>query len=278
MLKVYPKTLQPDPKRVLIQLLLNKRGVTSGPAVSSLPHELKNEAIEIAQQRGMIGSNFQEAAYWIINDLVDYPRCTECGAPVKFRSYSEAYMYDRCSTRCSNGSKNVKNKKKVTTLLHYGTEHHFAATSIKEKMKQTNLQLYGVESNMQRPDVYHRNMESQYRKKKHVLPSGKIVKLMGYEPYVIDWLINTEFCLEDDISFDVQLAIKYLFDNEERIYYPDFWIKTKNLLVEVKSSYTWNADKVRNIAKLQAAKNSGYSVKLIIWDKRKQQPLEIKDF
>lgn len=277
-LKKYPHSLWPNPELTLRQNLMNKKGTaTSGAAINHFPMHLKHEAILLANERGLIGDDFSEAVYWIINNLSDYPRCVSCGLPVKFRSYSEAYMYDRCSTKCSNSDTQVKNSKEEASLKRYGVKYHLSSPEIKEKIIRSNVEKHGVTHNMHRASVFNKNMLAQMRRKAHVLPSGKSVLLMGYEHYVVNWLIQNGTFIEEDFDFDNIPTIKYQSD-KERLYHPDLFIPSRNLLIEVKSSYTWKADLLKNIAKLSAARQAGYEVQLIIWNKKAAQPIEIRDF
>lgn len=265
-LKRYPPSIYPDPSQTVACLLLTAKGVTSGAAVKALPAYLKTEIVELAQQRGMPGNDLAEAIYWVIHDLRDYPkRCVECGSPVQFRSYAEAYMYDRCSTRCSNSSSTVKDKKEQASLDAYGVRHYQASEVVKDKIKLTNLERYGVESNMQRPDVFKKNMRSQFRLKPFTLPSGRTVELMGYEPQAITWLLRNGY-EEAEIELVNVPSIRYAFAGSEHLYAPDAYLPKKNALVEVKSTWTLKADLDKNLAKAAGAVGSGYNYWLLVFD------------
>ncbi|HRW21387.1 MAG TPA: hypothetical protein P5509_05395, partial [Bacteroidales bacterium] len=88
--------------------------------------------------------------------------------------------------------------------------------------------------------------------KKFELPSGRIIKLQGYEPIVMNELLQTYS--EDDIICEVKNINKeigkilYNYKGAERRYYPDFYIKSTNTIIEVKSNWTFEQHKEKNLA------------------------------
>jgi len=95
------------------------------------------------------------------------------------------------------------------------------------------------------------------------LPSGNVVKLQGYEPQVLTQLLN-EYS-EDDICIgrkDIEKNIgKILYDykGSAHRYFPDFYIKSIDTIIEVKSEYTFNLHKEKNLAKEQACLKKGHN-------------------
>jgi len=56
----------------------------------------------------------------------------------------------------------------------------------------------------------------------------------------------------------------YTFEGKHRRYYPDIFIPSENLIIEVKSLYTATQDVDRNNAKWEATKSAGYVFELLI--------------
>ena len=52
----------------------------------------------------------------------------------------------------------------------------------------------------------------------------------------------------------------------EHTYYPDFYIISKNEIVEVKSTYTIQRDVEKNKAKICGALKNGYNVMIMVFD------------
>jgi len=62
------------------------------------------------------------------------------------------------------------------------------------------------------------------------------------------------------------LKIKYWDSqlNKERTAIPDFYLPDENLIIEIKSNYTYNKTNIKN--KVKAYKKLGYSFKLELFD------------
>jgi hypothetical protein len=117
-----------------------------------------------------------------------------------------------------------------------------------------------------------KNVSNHYKNirkyKNYILPSGKIVKLQGYEPIVLNKLLS--IYEEEDIIIGAQEIskeigqIKYIENDEEHTYYPDFFIKSKNLIIEVKSKWTYDKWLIKNELKKSACLDRGFDFKFIV--------------
>ena len=99
-------------------------------------------------------------------------------------------------------------------------------------------------------------------------PSGKVARVQGYEPKVLTKLV-IEYS-EDDIIVGVQNIINeigffhYEYEGETHRYYPDIYIKSENKVIEVKSTYTFNKEKEKNLLKRKSVLNKNINFKFII--------------
>jgi hypothetical protein len=59
-------------------------------------------------------------------------------------------------------------------------------------------------------------------------------------------------------------SIKYLFENKEHWYHPDFFIPSLNLVVEIKNSYLFKRDFLQIQAKEKATIASGFKYIIIV--------------
>jgi hypothetical protein len=59
-------------------------------------------------------------------------------------------------------------------------------------------------------------------------------------------------------------SIKYVYEGKNKIYYPDFYIPSLNLIIEIKNSYYVNKDKNKIKIKEQFVIKEGYSYCIII--------------
>lgn len=148
---------------------------------------------------------------------------------------------------------------KKTMNEKYGVDNIFQLNEIKIKSKKTLFKKYGVE-NPQFSD------EIKYKWKNYILPSGKTVKCQGYEPFGFNLLLKENN--ENDIINDKKFIpkIKYIDGNKIRAHCPDFFIPKKNLLIDVKSNFTYNLHKKEMSLKQNAAISAGYDYKIYIFN------------
>jgi hypothetical protein len=119
--------------------------------------------------------------------------------------------------------------------------------------------------------------------KKYVFPSGREVKVRGYENYCLDDLLE-EGIDEDDIIVDPEdiPVIQYLWDGHYHSYYPDIFIPSENRIIEVKSLFTIDHLTEQNQEKWKATAMEGYDFevriynKKVLLEKRVYSPGEIK--
>lgn len=116
---------------------------------------------------------------------------------------------------------------------------------------------------MQNKESHDKQRLSSYKLKPYTFPSGNIIQLQGFENHIIDYLLSIGIN-EHDITQSVP-SIKYSFDGIERIHFPDLFIKSSSLIIEVKSSYTLALDKLKNIAKFKAARSKMLNYKIFMW-------------
>jgi hypothetical protein len=131
---------------------------------------------------------------------------------------------------------------KQTMLKKYGVKNGFQLDSVKEKSKSTLLKTHGVEN-----PQFSNSIKCKW--KNYTLLSGKNVKCQGYEPFGLNLLL-TEYNETEIINDRVLIPkIKYIENQKERIHCPDFYIKSDNLLIDVKSIYTYNLHKKKYVIK-----------------------------
>lgn len=141
---------------------------------------------------------------------------------------------------------------------------------------KTHLLRYGVTTPVQRPDVHIKAVRHAFRKKPFTLPSGRIVYLQGYEPEIVTLLLREfpeeDLCLGKDVP-----RIPYVLDGVARCYIPDIYIPSLNLILEVKSLWTYqggprqslgvdNPRYEQNQTKAQATIAAGYAHQFVIKD------------
>ena len=92
------------------------------------------------------------------------------------------------------------------------------------KSKITNLINYGVENVMHHKETVDRKNKNAYNSYEYTFPSGKIIKLQGYENICLDLLLK-EY-KEEEIADDSEIpVINYInpLTNKKSKYYSDFY-------------------------------------------------------
>jgi len=109
---------------------------------------------------------------------------------------------------------------------------------------------------------------NKYFTKPYML-DNKIVYIQGYEPQALNWILeNTKIKSNEIIVETDNIPIfQYYSNNKNKLYYPDIFIPSKNLIIEVKSLWTLlMSEEIFNTFKLKAlsVKKEGYKFKLLI--------------
>jgi hypothetical protein len=143
-----------------------------------------------------------------------------------------------------------------------------------EELKLKNMQKtceirYGVRNPTQNFDILHKAFTNSKKFKDYILPSGKVIKIQGYENIALDELLQKY--LESDIHTGKYTPrIKYYKQEtqSEHMYFPDIFIKSINKIIEVKSTWTYKKELDVNTLKGNACKNNGYNFEFWIYDNK----------
>jgi hypothetical protein len=138
-----------------------------------------------------------------------------------------------------------------------------------EKTKESSHKNYGTNHPMQNEDVFEKCMKNSHRFKEYVLPSGRIIKIQGFENLALDKLLET-YKEEDLIIGTKEIKsvigrINYVFEGKNKIYHPDIYIISENKVIEVKSTYTIKVDVEKNAAKRKAVLDKGMNFEFMIF-------------
>jgi hypothetical protein len=198
-----------------------------------------------------------------------------------------------------------KNKASATKLEKYGDPKFNNSVVSAEKNKnkssaeknqindlrrRTNLELYGVENCFLMPGVKSKSAISNSKGREFTLPSGKIIRVRGYEDKVIIKLLEnydeTEIIADDRlVEYNIPV-FRYVNLNEHTaLYYPDIYIPKENKIVEVKSRWWWdgNGDEkhksrlINNLKKRQSVLAKGFMYELWLFEDSKNYRILIND-
>jgi len=155
------------------------------------------------------------------------------------------------------GDENYNNRKKSkqTCLKKYGVEHILQNKKIFEKIKQTRVKKYGVEHILQNKKIFEKQQKTSFFSKRY-----KNTNINYRGSYELDFL--EKYYNEIDISNGP--SVKYKFNKKNKIYHSDFYIPSKNLIIEIKNSYLYKRDKLKIEAKEKATISNGFNYMIII--------------
>jgi hypothetical protein len=172
---------------------------------------------------------------------------------------------------CENDAVPSKSKQNVS-----GYEWtRYCSEECREKQKVINQEktfqkLYGVNRPSQDPTIFEKTQKSGKKLRDYTFISGHIVRVRGYEPLALSLLEKLNYT-ENNLIVDTKQMPKiwYKFvDNTRHRYHPDIFIPEENLIIEVKSTYTYNKYKDKNLLKKQACLDAGYNFEFMIFDDR----------
>jgi hypothetical protein len=165
--------------------------------------------------------------------------------------------------------KEVRKKSIETCLEKYGVENAGNLEFVREKIKETSRRKYGVDSPNQDSTIHRKQDGNRFRNKEFIFPSGRVDLVQGYEPLALNQLMLDGYN-ENDILTETRDMPKvwYFEDNKNRRYFPDIFIPKDNLIIEVKSTYTFDMHKNCNLLKKQACINAGYNFKFMVFNGR----------
>ena len=165
-------------------------------------------------------------------------------------------------------SEELYSKMKNTNIEKYGVEYYSSTNDWYDRCVKTALEKYGKEWVSKVDSINAKQQSGGYSYYDFEFPSGKVVRVQGYEPKVLAKLVIDYS--EDDIIVGIQNIIDeigffhYEYESETHRYYPDIYIKSENRVIEVKSTYTFNKEKEKNLLKRESVLNKNINFNFII--------------
>jgi len=162
-----------------------------------------------------------------------------------------------------------KQKVRLTIQERYGVDWYSKSKKFKQKFRETCINKYGVDHFLQN-DKIAKKFKIQF--KDYILPSGRIVQIQGYENKALDKLLKIYD--EEDLyisNFEIRNEIgiiNYFFNDDDKIYIPDIYIKSLNKIIEVKSKWTYDLEKDKNKLKKEACEQIGLNFEFWIINKK----------
>lgn len=205
------------------------------------------------------------------------PYCVGC-SKVKMIEKGKATCMEKYGV--DNAGKNEEIKKKINATFKekYGG-HALKSPEIIAKRAKTCLKKYGGHPN-QNKEVQGRSPSREqssqakseatsYKFRDYMMPSGEIVKVQGYENIALDELVQ-KYEEEDIVVGRSNIpTIEYHINDIKHVYFPDFFIKSENKIIEVKSEWTIQLRRGNVQEKALATIKAGYKYEIWIYNDKK---------
>ena len=201
------------------------------------------------------------------------------------REKSKKTCFENNGVEWPTQSKEILKKRDSNNKKKYGVEHYTKTKECQIKISDTCSKKYGKTSYLSTEDCQIKSRKTCKIKYDVDYPSQNInihkkqfpkmkmheigIKYQG--SYEKDFL---DLCLLLNLEVKRGKTIRYMINNEEKIYFSDFYLKKYNLIIEIKSTYIYDLHKEVNIAKRKATINEGYDF-LFIVDKCYEDFLQI---
>lgn len=156
------------------------------------------------------------------------------------------------------------NERKVETFKRLYVETGLIGDMI-NKGKENNRIKLGLSREEYWDRIMYKIFVSSMKIKEIVLPNGKTLECMGYEPQAINLLLRK--IPENDIDTKCPL-FKYNDDfNKIRVYRPDIIVKNK-IIIEIKSTFTYTKSLVDNVIyhKTRTVYDNDYDIEVWVFD------------
>lgn len=219
-----------------------------------------------------------------------------CGNLTRYHGFSYKKY---CSTKCKNKSDEHKKcvsekfindpkalesfrEKRKLLNINYKLIINKRRKSISEKCKKMGISEYEYYSEHSRNaiknmgkekfrEVILKGMDTKEKNHNFGGKSGykkypffdEFVSLQGYEPIVLNSLIKDFNLGKNDIMIG-KSKVPIIEYGNNRMYFPDFYLPNSNLIIEVKSKYTFEIHKDNVFEKCNATLKQGYSILLLI--------------
>lgn len=173
----------------------------------------------------------------------------------------------------SSASKNidVKEKTKKHNLDKWNSTCTLHSDLMKDKIKDIFIFKYGVDNPMKNYEIMKKSQVNSLKRKKYMNTN-----LLYQGSYELDFLIN----YYNKVDIKNGISIKYILNDNVKMYHSDFFIPSLNLIVEIKSSYWYEKYLEKNILKENQCKKLGYNYIIIInknYEKLKEELKKLEE-
>jgi uncharacterized C2H2 Zn-finger protein len=170
---------------------------------------------------------------------------------IKIKEKTKKTCKERYGVECSLQNLEIREKGNKTKQQKYNNKNYCNI----EKIKQSCLIHYGVENPSQDINILNKGYKTRF-----LIHQYKNTNLTYQGSYELDFLDN----FYDKIDIENGHSIKYKMNEKNKVYHSDFYIPSKNLIVEIKNSYLAKKDKNEIELKKKVVIKEGYDYLIII--------------
>jgi hypothetical protein len=137
---------------------------------------------------------------------------------------------------------------KKQMLEKYGSEFFINSEECKKQM----MEKYGVEHALQNDKLFSKMLASSFRRRIYKYGDGRSVMILGYEDLAIKELEDSNLYSKIEAGDSKEIpTFWYEFEGKKHKYYPDIYVSNnvEKIIIEVKSTYYFEKDKQKNLAK-----------------------------
>ena len=193
--------------------------------------------------------------------------CKICSEKNRYNKIKATNM-ERRGVEYASQDQDVREKMKATCIERFGVEYPSKDPDVREKMKATCMERYGVEHPMKNSEFSEKVSHNAYKAYDYNYPSGKTIRLQGYEKFAIDDLLAQNINEDDIITKRTEVPQCFYKDSEGNIhrYYVDILIQSQKLCIEVKSTWTLDKNKEKVVLTKKALEDLGYKCEIWVYD------------
>jgi hypothetical protein len=202
--------------------------------------------------------------------------CQICGHETQFYNRMDLGYRDCCSKKCADEYRWSNCKK--TNMIKHKVENPYQIDEVKKNIKKSMMKKYGTKNNMQSEkgkEEYKLAINKKYgvdwpTQNKKILERGqksaktlkrfRNTELWYQGTYELDFL-NKYYDKYPNLQRGP--SIRYIYNGKNKVYHPDFYIPSLNLIIEIKSTWILNRD-IEIGEKKKATISNGFKYIMII--------------
>jgi len=190
----------------------------------------------------------------------------------QFRLYMQQVMTEIWKGRSQEERETISTKQKETWAkrIEEMTDEEYMELSALRALNSEEV--WAQRTSKESEAIFHAILSSAFGYYYYDFNNGRIVKIQGYEWMELNWMQNIEEIDPSRLLVGKEvIVIEYMFKGRKHQYHADIQLSLPSMeLREVKSIFTFNCNRKRNITKFQTVIDQGYKMILAIWNHKEE--------